>query len=84
MEYCGSGLVQVDSSSTGARVKIRKAWMKVGCQRGDLVDPLGPALLYGDFAAIRDDSQVKSIIAQMKSAATNNTEAEAGGVSPVN
>jgi hypothetical protein len=85
VEYCGSGLVQVDDSSNGAKITIRKAWMKVGCQRGEMIDPLGPSILNGSFQAAHDDAQVKSIIAQIKSAATNTAEAQAANtVSPVN
>jgi hypothetical protein len=84
MEYCGSGLVVVSQTSDGAKITIRKAWMKEGCQHGQLVDPLGPCNLYGTFRATRDDTEVKSVIAQIKSAATSNTEAQANTVSPVN
>jgi hypothetical protein len=84
VEYCGSGLVEVNNSSNGATITIRKAWMKVGCQRGEMIDPLGPSILNGSFQAVRDDAQVKSIIAQIKSAATNTAEAQANNVSPVN
>jgi hypothetical protein len=84
VEYCGSGLVEVADSSSGAKVTIRKAWMKEGCQHGELIDPLGPSILDGSFDATRNDAQVKSIIAQIKSAATNTAEAQANTVSPVN
>ena len=84
VEYCGSGLVEVSESSSGAEITIRKAWMKEGCQRGQMIDPLGPSILSGSFQATRDDAQVKSVIAQIKSAATNNAEAQANTVSPMN
>jgi hypothetical protein len=58
--------------------------MKERCERGQLIDPLGPSILSGSFKAAHDDSQVKSVIAQIKSAATNNAEAQANSVSPVN
>ena len=84
VEYCGSGLVVIAESSSGAKITIRKAWMKERCERGQLIDPLGPSILSGSFKAAHDDSQVKSVIAQIKSAATNNAEAQANSVSPVN
>jgi hypothetical protein len=84
VEYCGSGLVQVSQDANGAKVRIRKAWMKVGCQKGELMDPLGPSILSGSFEAQWDDGEVKAVIAQIKSAATNNAEAQANSVSPVN
>jgi uncharacterized protein YcfL len=84
VEYCGSGLVVVNNSSSGATITVRKAWMKERCQHGQLTDPIGPSLLYGSFRATRDDAQVKSIIAQIKSAANNTDEAQASTVSPVN
>jgi hypothetical protein len=84
LEYTGSGLVEVQDSAAGAKVTIRKAWMKTNCQRGEMVDPLGPCILDGSFQAQHADDPVKSVIAQIKSAATNNTEAQANTVSPVN
>jgi hypothetical protein len=84
VEYSGSGLVEVSESSGGAKITIRKAWMKVGCQRGEMIDPLGPSILNGSFQAVHDDARVKSIIAQIKSAANNTAEAQANSASPVN
>jgi hypothetical protein len=84
IEYCGSGLVEVNNSSGGATIKVRKAWMKERCQHGQLTDPIGPSLLYGSFRATHNDAEVKSIIAQIKSAASNTDEAQASTVSPVN
>ena len=84
VEYSGSGLVQLIDSPSGAQITIRKAWMKIGCQRGAMVDPLGPSILDGTFRAVHDDAQVKLICAQIKSAATNTAEAQASAVSPVN
>ena len=80
IEYTGSGLVEIDDSSPTATIKIHKAWMKQACQRGELVDPLGPSILNGSFQATHDAAQVKSIIAQIKAA---NTTAEAQAASPV-
>ena len=84
VEYCGSGLVELNDSPNGATITIRKAWMKIGCQRGEMIDPLGPSILNGTFRAVHNDAQVKSIVAQIKSAATNTAEAQANTVSPVN
>jgi hypothetical protein len=70
VEYRGSGLVEIDDSSGGATVTIRKAWMKVGRQSGQLVDPLGPSILQGTFHAVGDAAQVKAVIAEIKSAGT--------------
>jgi hypothetical protein len=78
IEYTGSGLVEVDESSTGATVTIRKAWMKQACQSGKLVDPIGPSILEGQFSAVRDGNQVKTVIAQIKAAGAT-AEAQAGG-----
>lgn len=77
MEYRGSGLVEVEDSSDGAQVTIRKAWMKAGCQHGQLVDPLGPSILHGSFRATNDADQVKAIIAEIKAAAGPNSPAQA-------
>ncbi|HEX4054587.1 MAG TPA: hypothetical protein VHX86_10015 [Tepidisphaeraceae bacterium] len=77
VEYRGSGLVEVEDSSDGALVTIRKAWMKAGCQHGQLVDPLGPSILHGSFRAQRDTGQVKAIIAEIKAAAAPNTPVQA-------
>lgn len=84
LEYSGSGLVEVNDSTNAATITIRKAWMKEGCQHGQMVDPLGPSILDGSFRAAHDDSQVKDVIAQIKSAATNTAEAQANTLSPVN
>ncbi|MGD0464370.1 MAG: hypothetical protein ABSB74_17950 [Tepidisphaeraceae bacterium] len=72
VEYRGSGLVEVDDSSDGATVTIRKAWMKVGRQHGQLVDPLGPSILEGSFHALGDAGQVKSVIAEIKAAGASD------------
>ncbi len=82
VEYRGSGLVEVDDTSSGATVTIRKAWMKVGRQQGQLVDPLGPSILQGTFHAIGDPKQVKSVIAEIKSAGSSE-QIQAGYVPPV-
>jgi len=84
VEYCGSGLVQLSNDSSGSTINIRKAWMKERCERGQLVDPLGPSILYGTFRATHDDAEVKSVIAQIKAAGNNTDEAQANTVSPVN
>ncbi len=84
VEYSGSGLVDVDDSSSGAVVKIRKAWMKEGCRRGEMVDPLGPSILQGSFRAEHDPAQVKAIMAQIKAATGNTAQAQAYAVNPVN
>ncbi|MGD0389964.1 MAG: hypothetical protein ABSC42_13530 [Tepidisphaeraceae bacterium] len=82
VEYCGSGLVELDDSSTGASVRIRKAWMKEGCRRGEMVDPLGPSILQGSFHAEHDPAQVRAIMAQIKAAAGGNTDAQVNAVNP--
>ncbi len=69
VEYRGTGLVNVEPSADGALVTIRKAWMKPGCRRGHLVDPLGPSFLHGSFRAANDAGEVKAIIAQITAAA---------------
>jgi hypothetical protein len=77
IDYTGSGLVVLDDSRDGATVTIRKAWMKAGCQRGQVVDPLGPCILAGVFHAVRDETQVNSIIAEMKTRTGPTQEAQA-------
>jgi hypothetical protein len=77
IDYQGLGLVDVNDSADGADVTIRKAWMKVGFQHGQLVDPLGPSILRGSFHAIRNPSQVKAILAQIKSAAKSGSPVQA-------
>ncbi len=72
VEYKGSGLVELDDSSNGATVTIRKAWMKVGRQHGQLVDPIGPSILQGTFHAVGDKVAVKEIIAEIKAAGSND------------
>lgn len=72
VEYQGSGLVELNDSADGATVTIRKAWMKVGRQRGQLVDPLGPSILQGSFHAIGDAAEVKAIIAEIKAAGSSD------------
>jgi len=85
VEYRGSGLVEVDDSSDGATVTIRKAWMKVGRQHGQLVDPLGPSILEGSFHAIGDAGLVKSIIAEIKAAgASDRVQATIAPAEPKN
>jgi hypothetical protein len=81
VEYRGSGLVEIDSSSDGATVTIRKAWMKVGRQSGHLVDPLGPSILDGTFRAVGDPAEVKAIIAEIK-AAGSSQQARAKSATP--
>ncbi|MGA2441492.1 MAG: hypothetical protein ABSH08_11070 [Tepidisphaeraceae bacterium] len=83
IEYCGSGLVELDDSSSGASVTIRKAWMKETCRRGQLVDPLGPSILEGSFHAEHDPTQVRAVMAQIKAAAGSNTDAQVNAVNPV-
>lgn len=75
VEYKGSGLVELDSSSAGATVTIRKAWMKVGRQHGQLLDPIGPSVLQGTFHAVADASAVNAIIAEIKTAGSNDQAA---------
>jgi hypothetical protein len=84
IEYCGSGLVELDDSSSGASVRIRKAWMKERCHRGQLVDPLGPSILDGSFHAEHDPAQVRTIMARIKAAAGANAEAQVNTVNAVN
>jgi len=84
VEYCGSGLVELDDSSSGASVTIRKAWMKERCHRGKMVDPLGPSILQGSFHAQHDPAQVRTIMAQIKAAAAANAEGQVNTVNPVN
>jgi hypothetical protein len=72
VEYQGSGLVELDDSSTGATVTIRKAWMKVGRQHGELVDPIGPSILQGTFHAVGDPAAVRQIIAEIRAAGSND------------
>jgi hypothetical protein len=84
VEYCGSGLVELDDSSSGASVTIRKAWMKEACRRGEMVDPLGPSILQGSFHALHDPNQVSAIMAQIKAASGGNADAQANVVNPVN
>ena len=84
VEYCGSGLVELDDSSSGASVTIRKAWMKEGCRRGQMVDPLGPSILQGSFHAQHDPAQVRVIMAQIKAAARGNADAQVNAVNAVN
>jgi hypothetical protein len=84
IEYCGSGLVQVDGGRDGADVTVRKAWMKERCQHGQMNDPLGPSILTGSFHATRDDAQVKAVIGQIKTAGNSTDEAQATSVNPVN
>lgn len=84
IEYSGSGLVIASESSDSVNVEVRKAWMKEGCQHGAMTDPLGPSILQGSFKAVRNNSEVKSVIAQIKSAAANTDEAQASSVSPIN
>jgi hypothetical protein len=81
VEYRGSGLVELDDSADGATVTIRKAWMKPGRQRGQLVDPLGPCILQGSFHAISDAASVKEIIAEIKSAGSSDqTQANSAAI----
>ncbi|HEY1922420.1 MAG TPA: hypothetical protein VGG44_06615 [Tepidisphaeraceae bacterium] len=80
VEYQGSGLVELDSSSNGATVTIRKAWMKAGRQQGQLIDPMGPSVLQGTFHAASDTAAVKAIIAEIKAAGSND---QAKGTAPV-
>jgi hypothetical protein len=82
--YSGPGLVEVDGISGGATVRVRKAWMNKQCCHGMLCDPLGPSLLEGDFHAVYDSGQVRSIMAQIKAASSINAEAQAPAESPVN
>ena len=84
VEYCGSGLVEIDDSSTGASVTIRKAWMREACRRGQMLDPLGPSILQGSFNALHDRAQVSAIMAQIKAAAGGNADAQVNVVNPVN
>jgi hypothetical protein len=84
VEYCGSGLVELDDSSSGASVTIRKAWMKEACRRGQMVDPLGPSILQGSFHAEHDPAQVRAVMAQIKAAAGPNDDAQVNAVNPVN
>jgi hypothetical protein len=72
VEYQGSGLVELDNSSDGALVTIRKAWMKVGRQHGQLVDPIGPSILQGSIHAVGNPAEVKAIIAEIKAAGSND------------
>jgi hypothetical protein len=72
VEYQGSGLVELDNSSDGAMVTIRKAWMKVGRQHGQLVDPIGPSILQGSFHAAENTPEVRAIIAEIKAAGSSD------------
>jgi hypothetical protein len=80
--YRGSGLVEIDDSSDGAQVTIRKAWMKVGSQHGQLVDPLGPSIMAGSFYATRNAEEVKAILAEMKAAAGPGAPIQANSEQP--
>lgn len=84
VEYSGSGLVEVSDAKDGASITIRKAWMKQACQRGQMVDPIGPSILDGSFRALHDQGEVQSIISEIKSASSSTAEAQAGGVNPEN
>jgi uncharacterized protein YcfL len=84
IEYTGSGLVIVDKTATGATVTVRKAWMKQGCMRGQLCDPLGPCILKGRFLATQDPDQVKAVIAEIKAVSNSSEEAQASSPTPVN
>jgi hypothetical protein len=80
VEYAGSGLVLVDDSHDGANVHIRKAWMKAICQRGDIVDPLGPSILEGYFHAANDPAQIQSLLAEIKATSPATPSAPDGHV----
>lgn len=77
IDYTGSGLVVLDNSRDGVTVTIKKAWMKAGCQHGQLVDPLGPSILAGTFHAVRDQSRVNEIIGEIKTDTAGALEAQA-------
>jgi hypothetical protein len=77
IEYTGSGLVEFNAGTNTADVTVRKAWMKVADQHGQMVDPLGPSILNGSIRATSDPGQVNPIIAEIKAAVNVGTEARA-------
>jgi len=79
IHYGGAGFVRVYPKEETAKIDIRDGQVQPKLRRGDMRDPLGPAVIAGSFRAIHDDHRVQELLFRIRQQAGETEKPVASG-----